>query len=72
MWERGKNRLSITSQRIREALSPPGSPEPGQSGYYNGGELSDDSDEDGDGDKDDSKEKEEEEEEDKEEDKETK
>lgn len=47
MWERGKNRLSLTSQRIREAFSPPGSPEPGMSAYYNNGELSSDTDSDG-------------------------
>lgn len=47
MWERGKNRLSITRQRIREAFSPPGSPEPGMTAYYNDGELSSDTDSEG-------------------------
>ena len=39
----------MTSQRIREAFSPPGSPEPGHSYHENGnglGELSSDSEED--------------------------
>ena len=45
LWERGKNRLSITSQQIKEAISPSHTTEydrgvVGQSSYY--GEISSD------------------------------
>jgi len=42
LWERGKNRLSVTSRRIREAISPPRSPMGGEGSSYDGHISSDD------------------------------
>ena len=44
LWERGKNRLSLTSRRIREAFSPPGSPIGGEGTSFDG-QISSDEDE---------------------------
>ena len=42
LWERGKNRLSVTSRKIREAFSPPGSPVGGADGGESGSGVYDD------------------------------